>query len=677
MFHKYLQTNSSLTLEVKLYENEAGMYHFNHLPEYAQFVLDNYLVDFINEQIDLSFKMNVPLLKHLSHLSREQLIAQSQIGSTEFLERLSGNKAKHHIDVTMQRWMANQLEIIGKYDIAAEDITLINYVRQEALKKLIPAYTKDIQKALDIIAELNLFVLGQNTTAVNTYIKLLHEKIEEEANFSKNIINASPSITYIYDLIEQKEVYINGKILEVMGFTPEEVLSFGSDLVPQMSHPEDLQGVLEWIQKMISENSDQTYVHEYRFKDKWSNYRWLRTYVVVFKRNEKGEPVQILGQTYDISKEKELVLTLEKREKELLEAQSIAKVGSFDWNLETRVTEYTPELLRIMEVENTPGYENFMKNVHPDDRQMVEESMSRGMKEGYYECEYRYVTNGKQKILWAKGGVLYKDGNPYKMIGTLQDITERKQIESSLLEKTIELEKSNAGLQEFASVASHDLKEPLRKIATFSDLLIASDKDRMSDQGQSHLQKILEASVRMRNLIDDILAFSSLSGKEEKEQRPLKEIVLEALNVLEIPVKEKNAQIKVSDLPALNVYPLQMQQLFSNLLSNSLKFSKKEVAPVITISHTIKPASSIAQKTVMPSAKYLEIKVADNGIGFSPDAKEKVFQLFHRLHNRNQYEGTGLGLAICRKVAENHGGTILAQSEPGNGAVFTIILPIE
>jgi signal transduction histidine kinase len=447
--------------------------------------------------------------------------------------------------------------------------------------------------------------------------------------------------------------------------------------VPQMSHPDDIKGLMEWMQKIVLENSDQTYVHEYRFKDKWDNYRWLRTYVVVFKRNEKGEPVQILGQTYDISKEKELLLTLEKREKELLEAQSIAKVGSFDWNLETRVTEYTPEILRILEADKTPGYENFIKNVHPDDRQMVEESMSRGMKEGYYECEYRYIVNGKQKILWAKGGILYKDDKPYKMIGTLQDITERKQIEESLLEKTIELEKSNAGLQEFASVASHDLKEPLRKIATFSDLLVASEKDRMSEQGQNHLQKIIDAAIRMRNLIDDILAFSSLSGKEEKQQRSLKEIIQEALHVLELPIKEKAAQVTISDLPAISIYPLQMQQLFLNLISNSLKFSKKGEAPAITISHTIKPASSIAQKTVMPSAKYLEIKVADNGIGFSADAKEKIFQLFHRLHNRNKYEGTGLGLAICRKVAENHGGTILAESEPGNGSVFTIILPLE
>jgi PAS domain S-box-containing protein len=653
------------------------MYQLKHLPGYAQFVLDNHLEDFINEQIDLSFKMNVPLLKFLSHFSRQQLFEQSKIGSTELLQHIAENRSKEHLQTNMEKWLANQLDIVGKYDIVAEDITLINYVRQEALKKILPGYTTDIQKALDIISELNLFVLAQNTTAVNTYIKLLQEKIEEESNFSNNIIQASPSITYIFDLVKQQELYVSGKVKEVMGHEPEEIISLGNEMISKLAHPDDFGTIAEMMEAISADTTNQTHIYEYRFKDRWENYRWLRTYCVVFKRNEKGKPVQILGQTFDVSKEKELVIAIKKREKELLEAQSIAKVGSFDWDLETRQTEYTPELLRILEVEHTPGYENFMNHVHPDDRHMVEESMARGMKEGFYECEYRYIANNKQKILWAKGGVLFKDGKPHKMIGTLQDITERKQIEETLLEKTIELERSNAGLQEFASVASHDLKEPLRKIATFSDLLISAEKARLSEQGNYNLQKIIDASTRMRNLIDDILAFSSLSGKEEKQHRSLKEMVQEVLNILEIPIKEKGAQIHVSDLPFLKIYPLQMQQLFLNLISNSLKFSKKDVAPVINITHSIRPASAIHQKTIMPASKYLEIKVADNGIGFSSEAKEKVFQLFHRLHTRSQYEGTGVGLAICRKVAENHGGIILADSKPDDGAVFTILLPFE
>jgi hypothetical protein len=653
------------------------MYRFSHLPIFAQFVLDHHLDAYVNEQIRLSYELNVPVLRYLAHLTPEQLFAQSKEGNIELLQTLAANRAKDFLEISMQRWLSNQLPMINKFQILAEDITLINYVRQESLKKLIPLYTTDLTTALAIGQELDRFILGSNTTASNTYIELLKSQIEEETHFSNNVIQASPAITYIFDLRKQKSVYVSGKVMEVMGYSPDEVRQLGGNLVQQLGHPDDLAVINAGLQQMMAENSNRTFMAEFRLRDKNSNYHWLRSYLVVFNRDEEGRPVEVLGQIYEVSKEKELVQAVEQREKQLLEAQSIARLGSYDWSFETDRTEYTPELRNIFETEEPQGYEQMLQRVHPDDQERLKHCMKEAMKTGLYECEYRYIIHGKEKVLWARGIVVYEGDQPKRMIGTVQDITDRKRIEDSLVEKTIALQKSNANLQEFASVASHDLKEPLRKIITFSDLLIAADGQQLSPQGNLYLQKIVDSATRMKALIEDILAYSSLSGDERKEKVSLYRLVQDVLSTLEVPIKEKKAKVVISNLPEAPVFPLQITQLFQNLLSNSLKFFKEGVPLTIRISHDYKKPSQINGYAVHKAPRYLQIDIADNGIGFNNEAAEKIFGLFSRLHSKTQFEGTGLGLAICRKVAENHGGVIYAHSRPGEGAVFTLLLPVE
>jgi signal transduction histidine kinase len=207
--------------------------------------------------------------------------------------------------------------------------------------------------------------------------------------------------------------------------------------------------------------------------------------------------------------------------------------------------------------------------------------------------------------------------------------------------------------------------------------LRSHDGARLSAEGAAYLQKITSSVVRMKALIDDILAYSSLSGEEQKEQVSLYQVAQDVLLTLELPIKEKEARVTVSDLPSLFVYPIQIAQLFQNLLSNSLKFAKKEEPLQLTITHSLKKPSEVNGYAVQKAGEYLQIDVTDNGIGFDNKASEKIFGLFNRLHSKSTYEGTGLGLAICRKVAENHGGVIYARSSPGEGAVFSILLPVK
>jgi PAS domain S-box-containing protein len=502
---------------VKVYEGESGMYHFGHLPQFVQHILDHHLDDFVNETIRTSYRMNIPVLRYLQHLSAEELFQQSKAGSTELLQHLANNNAKGFLEVSMQRWVSNQLPLIGKFQIQAEDITTINYVRSEGLKKLIPTFSTDLSVALQIVQEIDRFFLGSNTTATDTYISILKDQLAEETHFSANVTLASPAITFIFDLSSGKGIYVSGKVEEVLGYTPNEIIALSNNLLQQTVHPDDLGGIVAGLQQMKEENAGRTYMAEFRMKAKDGTYCWLRSYLVVFNRDENGEPAEVLGQVYEVSKEKELLGAIENRERQLLEAQSIARLGSFDWLMETDETDYTPELRNIFETEKPEGYQQMLLRVHPNDVERLKAAMSQAAETGIYESEYRYMINGKEKVLWAKGRIVYADGKPYRMIGTVQDVTERKRIEESLIEKTIALQKSNASLQEFASVASHDLKEPLRKIITFSDLLQEKEKEQMSVQGRGYLQKITDSAIRMKALIEDILAYSTLSGKEEKE----------------------------------------------------------------------------------------------------------------------------------------------------------------
>ncbi len=258
----------------------------------------------------------------------------------------------------------------------------------------------------------------------------------------------------------------------------------------------------------------------------------------------------------------------------------------------------------------------------------------------------------------------------------IRDITEQKNNQAQLELKTLELERSNQQLQEFASIASHDLKEPLRKIAMFVDVIITKENEALSEATKNNLQKIRDAARRMRQLTEGILSYSSFGTAVEKEQISLEVLLQDAVANLESRIKETNAVITSDGLPEAPVVALQLQQVFQNLLSNAIKFSKNDETPRINISHIILPWKEIQIKDLQHAAHYLQINFEDNGIGFSGEVTEKIFGLFQRLHGKSAYEGSGLGLAICRKIIENHKGTITATSEPDAGSTFTILLPL-
>jgi PAS domain S-box-containing protein len=648
---------------------------FQYLPRFANYLLQHRLIDYIKEQIQIARQMDLPMLRATLEMSDEQIIEHAIPTNKEFLKYLAENKTSEFISATNNQWIQDRLGYASKYDVVAEDITQGVFLRSKGLKKFIPDFIPTVNEAMSLVEEIDNFALTNLTLATNTLINLLRDKISQETHFSSNLLNTTPGIIFIFNLKDRTITYINQNIKDVLGYTPEELTSMEEDVIFKYIHPEDVPSVLAHIDEIFKSVESKTFEHEYRFKHGSGTYKWMRTYEVVFRRDKNGYPIEILGESFEITKEKEIILALARREEQLTEAQNIANLGSFEWNFRDKTSKHSEQIYKIYEYSGERQFEDFIHNVHPGDQEKVRAAFATSLVTGNYECEYRYLGNNKEKYLWTKGVVSYENGKPYKIVGTVQDISDRRKMEETLLQKTIELQKTNSDLSEFTYVASHDLKEPLRKISVFADLIYTKEYANLTAGGKEQLKKIVEATKRMRNLIDDILTISSVTANRAKEQISLQKIMDDACSLLDVTIKQKEAVITSDGLPEAFVNPVLFNQLFLNLIGNSLKFSKNDQPPVIEITHNYLTKDKIF--TTDPSlANYLQLKFKDNGIGFNNDYTEKIFQLFGRLHPKSEYEGTGLGLSICKKIVEEHGGTIKADSSSNQGAIFTVVIPV-
>jgi PAS domain S-box-containing protein len=258
-----------------------------------------------------------------------------------------------------------------------------------------------------------------------------------------------------------------------------------------------------------------------------------------------------------------------------------------------------------------------------------------------------------------------------------RDITEQKQAEARLKALTANLLHSNRELQDFASVASHDLQEPLRKIQTFADDLAENSIATLSEENLDTLKRIQSAAGRMQRLINDLLSLSRITSRAQPFiQVNLNNVASEVLSDLEVRLKETGGRVDIGEIPTIEAEALQMRQLFQNLIGNALKFNSPGRAPVVSVhAELIGGKERLAGSSEAQAQQLCQITIEDNGIGFEEKYVDRIFAMFQRLHGRNEYVGTGMGLAICRRIAEHHGGTITAQSRPGVGSTFTVTIP--
>jgi PAS domain S-box-containing protein len=288
----------------------------------------------------------------------------------------------------------------------------------------------------------------------------------------------------------------------------------------------------------------------------------------------------------------------------------------------------------------------------------------------YLENFYIPLKNNNQEIY----GILVIGHDNTAMIEASEKI---KQSNLLLEQKNRQLEKMNQELESFTHIASHDLQEPLRKIQMFVKLLFEMEIEILSEKGKDYFNRIKSAAQRMQQLIEDLLAYSHATTTQEYFQKTDLNFLLEQVKTeLKEKITETNTIIETTQLPELPVIPFQFKQLFTNIISNSIKFSKPDTSPVINIKSTIVDGATIKELKGATEKNYYHFTITDNGIGFQSDLNEKIFGLFQRVHARKEYPGSGIGLSICKKIVENHQGIITANGEPQRGATLNIYLPV-
>lgn len=332
---------------------------------------------------------------------------------------------------------------------------------------------------------------------------------------------------------------------------------------------------------------------------------------------------------------------------------------------------YFPQLLNLP-YENVVG-NSFFQFIHPESKEAFNELFKNGL---------TAKTKGEINLLIANKTIpVYISLTPlFPAIPTvgmiITDLTEKKKQEEILQIKNAELETSNSELQAFAYIASHDLQGPLRRIQKFISRIIEKERKNLSENGKDYLYRVQYSAQRMQALVQDLLAYSNTNATESKfENTDLHQLIDEVKDDLKEELKDKHATLEATELNKVSIIPFQFRQIMHNLIDNALKFSNPTQPPHIIIKSEIAYGMAFNNVKLSPQKRYCHISISDNGIGFEPEYNEKIFEVFYRLHTESEYKGTGIGLAIVKKIVENHGGIITADSKENEGTTFDIYIP--
>ncbi len=387
------------------------------------------------------------------------------------------------------------------------------------------------------------------------------------------------------------------------------------------------------------------------------------------------KPFQVGGRTYLIESVTDIT-TLKRVQEELAESRqryyeffSLNPVPCWVYDVETlRFVDVNEAALKHYGFSRSEFLNLTVPDIRPgEDAETLRASISRETGVRHRQAVHYRTKSGRDLAVDTTSIPVVVEGRRCRLV-VAYDVTERVAAEAKAEAFRQELERSNRELQDFASVASHDLQEPLRKISAFADRLVRKYADALPPEGKDYLDRVMGAVGRMQTLIEDLLTYSRVTTRARPfEPTDLNEVLHGVLSDLENRLTVSGGRVETDGLPTIEVDPMQMRQLFQNLIGNALKFRREGVPPVVRIT---------AEELELDGRKWCKLVVADNGIGFDNQYAERIFGVFERLHGRERFEGTGMGLAIVRKIATRHGGTVTAEGKPGEGATFTIMLPV-
>ncbi|KIC95911.1 PAS domain-containing sensor histidine kinase [Flavihumibacter solisilvae] len=530
-------------------------------------------------------------------------------------------------------------------------------------------------------------ITGVMVVAIDVTLEITAwKKLEESENKARNLIENAPFPMGLYEGREMRLSILNQSIIDAWGKGSDLIGKTFYEVLPEMKN----QGVFDILDSVFTTGVP---YHARNQRVDIEVDRALRQYYFNYSyiplRDSTGKIYGVLNTAADVT---DLELARQRVERSEGNFRNLVQTAPVAMCIlmgpEHVVTVASDEMIRLWgkpeeQVMNKPIFMGL-----PDARgQGLEEIIKK-----VYETGELFVANEQPVDLYRDDKVEtiyqnfvyepYRDpnGNILGVTAVTIDVTAqvlaRQKIEEIVKERTESLRKTNADLSQFAYITSHDLQEPARKIATFTEMLRKSLGDRVDPRSGTYLDKIEKSSTRMLSLIRDVLAFSTISnGKQDFEPVNLNEIFASVKNDHELLIEEKQAIFDYPELPVIEAIPIQMSQLFNNLLSNSLKFIPRDKNPFIRVTWKKLNEAEVLAEGLAAGSGHVQIEFSDNGIGFSIEHAEQIFNIFQRLHGRTEYEGTGIGLAICKKIAENHHGKIEAISAKGQGATFRIILP--
>lgn len=531
---------------------------------------------------------------------------------------------------------------------------------------------------------------------------LARKRVEESEQNFRLLVEQAPVAMNVVKGPKYVLEIINPSMLEILGRNKEEVLNkpvFES--MPELRN-QGFEALLHYVYKTgkrISANEHRIQLE----RDGETVTRYLN-FVYEPLKDTEGKVNGLMAVALDVTEQVTARRKIEESSEELQLAIEVANLGTFRLDILRNAAAYSP---RIMEwfgfSEQGVSLDVFASYIHPDDRSKLLyalEQSYRSEEKSQHDVVYRVVhpESGVMRYLHSFGRTYFtQDGKPYLLVGMIQDVTAQilwqqrqkeneTELQKRVSERTIELEnlnqelkRTNANLEEFAYAASHDMKEPIRKIHLFTDRLKQELAEKLTADQQYLFSRVENAAKRMGLLIEDLLTYSHVSkGMSHQEVVDLNTKVKNVLEDLEVEIEEKKAIINVEPLPIVKGHKRQLQQLFQNLIGNALKYSKPGEQPEIHITAKLVHGNELPQQMTTEAARqsYHLIEVKDNGIGFEQEDAERIFNVFTRLHGNAEYRGTGVGLSIVKKVVENHQGFIWAESQPGVGTSFKVLFPV-
>jgi PAS domain S-box-containing protein len=520
------------------------------------------------------------------------------------------------------------------------------------------SFTMVLERAADGTPQYEIAVYD-DITARKTAEEALREG---EKRFRRTFEMAGAGLAQVS--LDGRFMRVNPRVCEILGYGEKELIG---RTVKELSHPEDRDAADAQRDRVLRGEADSARL-EKRYLRKDGAVVWV-SLVIAVERDAAGRPLHAISVLDDITGRKRTEAALQESEALFRSTFELAASGIAHVSLDGRFMRVNRQLCGILRYREDELIGRSVKEVsHPEDRDVTDAQRLKvhaGERQSV-RFEKRYLRKDGSTV-WVSLGVALVRGDggaPLYEIAMFDDITERKQAEAALHEAHEELKRSNSELEQFAYVASHDLQEPLRMVSSYTQLLGRRYGEKFDADAKEFMGYIVDGAARMKQLIEDLLAYSRV-GTKGKDFRAveLDRALRRALGNLKAAIDESGARVTHDPLPTLPADEVQLAQLFQNLIGNALKF-RADAAPRIRV--------QVSEKD-----KFFEFAVRDNGIGIEPQYFERIFMVFQRLHNKGEYPGTGIGLAICKKVVERHGGQIRVESRPGEGSAFIFTLPKE